>query len=102
MLAAPVVEVTSPHGNGSRLIWSDFGRMRDGRVDYFRLGVCSARNLLDLFIVFEFLSDFDFEFFLDNPFGFFLDLFFDFLWVFLRVFFYPTAVTLIWVVGSSW
>ena len=84
MLTAPVVEVASPHGNGSRLIWSDFGRMRDGRVDYFRLGVCSTSNFLDLLVDFEFLSDFDFEFF------------FDFLFDFLRVFFYPSVVALVW------
>ena len=101
MLTAPVVEVASPQRNGSRLIWSDFRRMRDGRVDYFRLEVCSTSNFLDLLVDFEFLSDFDFEFFLDTPFGFFLDPFFDFLWVFLRVFFYPVAVALVWVVGIS-
>ena len=89
--------MASPDGDGSWLIWSDFGRMRSGRVDYFRLGVCSTSNFLDLLVDFEFLSDFDFGFFFDFLFEFFLDLLFDFLWVF----FYPTAVALVWIVGIS-
>ena len=93
-MAALVVEMASPDGDGSWVIWSDFGRMRSGRVDYFRLGVGPTSNFLDLLVDFEFLSDFDFEFF--------FDFLFDFLRVFLRVFFYPTAVALVWVVGISW
>ena len=90
-----MVEMASPNGNGTLVTYSDFGRTRSGRVDHFRLGVCSIRNFLfllyRLFFLFDFLIDFEFL----------SDFLFDFLWVFLRVFFYPSTVTLVWVVGIS-